>query len=463
MDLFWIIVGFITAVSLLVTVHEFGHFWVARKLGFKVLRFSVGFGKPLFKIVGRDPDRTEYVIAYIPLGGYVRMLDERDGTVPVADLPRAFGRRPHWQRIAVLLAGPAANILFAVIVLWGMYWSEGVDIVRPVVEQVSVSSPAAQAGLRPQDEILSIDGTRTPDKGDVLLGLLDAMSDDGEAVFHVRGRDGRERNVTLAIPDPDLRLQLTEPDVMFLGLGFHFWQPRLPAAIGGVIPEGAAANAGLQAGDEIVAIDDSPIRSWDEFTDYVNARPAQTLIFTIRRDGNTLQKPVVTSRDTVVGRTIGRIRVEPVTSGQQVEIPEELRSHMDLGPMAALNYSVFKSWQMTVAQGKFFVRMLQKKVSSKNVSGILSIAKYSGDAVRAGPFSFLMLLVLLSLSLGFLNLLPIPILDGGNIVFQLIEWAKGAPLSDRTYFVGQQAGLLLLVLLMGLALFNDLSGMLARS
>jgi len=463
MEGFWWIVGFIPAVSLLVTVHEFGHFWVARKLGFKVLRFSVGFGKPLLKYIGRDPDRTEYVIAYIPLGGYVRMLDERESKVSVADLPRAFGRRPPWQRIAVLLAGPAANILFAIVVLWAMFWSQGVNIVRPVVDQVSVNSPATQAGLRPQDEILAIDGTRTQDKGDVLLGLLDAMSTDGEAVMRVRGRDGRERDVTLAIPDPALRLQLTEPDVMFLGLGFRFWQQRLPAVIGAVLPEGAAASAGLQAGDAIVAIDDSPIRSFDEFTDYVNARPAQTLIFTIRRDGNTLQKPVVTSRDEVVGRIIGRIRVEPVTPTQLEEIPEELRSHLDLGPLAALNYSVAKSWQMTVAQAKFFVRMLDKKVSSKNVSGILSIAKYSGDAVRAGLFSYLMLLVLLSLSLGFLNLLPIPILDGGNIVFQLIEWAKGSPLSDRTIFVGQWAGISLLVMLMGLALFNDLTGLLARS
>ena len=462
MDFVWSVVGFILAVSLLVTVHEFGHFWVARKLGFKVLRFSVGFGKPLFKIVGSAPDHTEYVVAAIPLGGYVRMLDERDGSVvSAADLPRAFGRRPPWQRILVLLAGPAINILFAVLVLWVMFWIHGIDSIRPVVEQVSVDSPAAAAGLRPKDEILAIDGTHTQDRGDVLLGLIDAMSDDGEAVLTVRRANGSERAASLlAVPDPALRHQLTEPDLMLLGLGFRFWLPRLPATIGNVIPEGPAARAGLQTGDEIIAIDNSPIRSFDELTDYVNARPAQKLNFTLRRNGNTIQKPVVTSRDELVGRIIGRIRVEPVLSKTEaaVSIPAELKTRVELGPIDALGLSVAKSWQMTAAQAKFFVRMLTGQISSKNISGFISIAKFSGDAVQSGPGDFLMFLVLLSLSLGFLNLLPIPILDGGQIVFQVAEWAKGGPLSDRTYMVGQQAGLLLLVLLMGVALFNDLSG-----
>src|SRR6185436_4371478 len=197
MEVVWSIVGFVLAVSLLVTVHEFGHFWVARKLGFKVLRFSVGFGKPILKWIGRDPDRTEYVIASIPLGGYVRMLDERDGSVAVADLPRAFGRRPPWQRILVLLAGPAANILFAILVLWVMFWVNGIEGYRPVVDKIYVNSPAATAGLRPRDEILAIDGDDVRDTGEVMLGLLDAMSDDGEAVMTVRGGDGRERDLTI--------------------------------------------------------------------------------------------------------------------------------------------------------------------------------------------------------------------------------------------------------------------------
>jgi regulator of sigma E protease len=448
---------FIVAVSLLVTVHEFGHFWVARKLGFKVLRFSVGFGKPLLKKIGPAPDHTEYVIAAVPLGGYVRMLDERDGAVPSADLPRAFTRRPPWQRILVLLAGPAANILFAVIVLWAMFWANGIVHVRALVDKVITQSPAAAAGLRVGDEIQEIDGARILDQGDASFALLDAMSDDGVAVLGVRGKDGQQREITLNIPDPEQRHKLTEPDQLYLGLGFHFWYPRLPAIVGVVLPESPAERAGLAAGDLIVAVDDTPIRSFNELADYVNARPAQTMTLTVRRDGSQLLKRATTTREVVQGRVIGRLRFEPPRN-VEVTIPEEMKSHTELGAVGALNYSVGKAWQMTVAQAKFFVRMITGSVSTKNISGFISIAKYSGDAAHAGPENFLMLLVLLSLSLGFLNLLPIPILDGGQIVFQLAEWAKGGPLSDRIYMVGQQAGLLLLVLLMGFALFNDLSG-----
>jgi len=205
MEFGWSALWFIVAVSLLVTVHEFGHFWVARKLGFKVLRFSVGFGKPLLKRVGGAPDHTEYVIAAVPLGGYVRMLDERDGAVPTADLPRAFTRRPPWQRILVLLAGPAANILFAVIVLWAMFWVNGIVHVRALVDKVTTHSPAATAGLRVGDEIREIDGARILDQGDASFALLDAMSDDGVAVIGVRGKDRQEREVTLNIPDLEQR------------------------------------------------------------------------------------------------------------------------------------------------------------------------------------------------------------------------------------------------------------------
>jgi regulator of sigma E protease len=457
MEFGWSALWFIVAVSLLVTVHEYGHFWVARKLGFKVLRFSVGFGKPLLKRVGPAPDHTEYVIASVPLGGYVRMLDERDGTVAPEDLPRAFTRRPPWQRILVLLAGPAANILFAIIVLWLLFWMSGIVHVRALVDKVIANSPAATAGLRAGDEILEIDGTRIFDQGDASFALLDAVSDDGEAVISVRGKDGGERNVTLDIPDPAQRHKLTEPDQLYLGLGFHFWYPRFPAIIGEVMPDGPAARAGLLAGDEIVAIDDTPMRHFTEFVDYVNARPEQTMTLTVRRNGEQMLKRVTTAREVVDGRVIGRLRVAP-PKNIEVTIPDEMKTTTELGPFGALGYSVTKAWQMTVAQAKFFVRMITGQMSTKNISGFIKIAEYTGQAAHGGLQDFLMLLVLLSLSLGFLNLLPIPILDGGQIVFQVAEWAKGGPLSDRTYMVGQQAGLLLLVLLMGVALFNDLSG-----
>jgi regulator of sigma E protease len=243
MQIGWNILWFIIGVSLLVTVHEYGHFWVARKLGFKVLRFSVGFGKPLFKRVGPAPDYTEYVVAAVPLGGYVRMLDERDGDVAPEDLPRAFASKPPWQRILVMLAGPAANLLFAIVVLWIMFWSAGIKFQKPLVGDVLPGSPAAAAGLRSGDEFLTIGGETIRDHGDVVLSLLDMVSDEGSASIGVRGRDGQIRDLTLSVPEPGQRQKLTEPQELFRGLGFYFWRPPSPPRLGEVIEGGPAALA----------------------------------------------------------------------------------------------------------------------------------------------------------------------------------------------------------------------------
>jgi len=448
---FWFIIG----VSLLVTIHEFGHFWVARKLGFKVLRFSVGFGKPLYKKIGAAPDHIEYVIAAIPLGGYVRMLDERDGRVDPADVPRSFGSRPPWQRILVLLAGPAANIIFAVLVLWGMFWVNGITHVKASVDSVVAGSIADHAGLKQGDELRSINGAPILDQFDARLLLLDAVSDDGEASMNVRDRYGADRIVTLVVSDPEIRFELTGKDRLNEGLGFEFWQPRIPPVLGGVGEGGPAEKAGLKAGDEIRSLDGVPVRSFNEFADYINARPQKEVVVGVRRGSEDFTRRITTQSDKVDGRTIGRLMVQaPVVENPY---PPEMRTHTDVGAGAAFTYSVGKAWQMTAAQAKFFVRMIKRQFSTDNMAGFLSIAGYAGDAARAGFGAFLMLLVLLSLSLGFLNLLPIPLLDGGQIVFQIVEWLKGGPLSERTYLVGQQAGLVLLALLMGLALFNDLN------
>jgi len=448
---FWFIIG----VSLLVTIHEFGHFWVARKLGFKVLRFSVGFGKPLYKKIGAAPDHIEYVIAAIPLGGYVRMLDERDGKVDPSDVPRAFGSRPPWQRILVLLAGPAANILFAVLVLWGLFWVSGITHVKASVDNVVVGSIADKAGLKQGDELRSINGEPILDQFDARLLLLDVVSDDGRASIVVRDRRGADRTVTLEVSDPEVRFALTGKDRLNEGLGFDFWQPRLPAVLGGVTEGGPADKAGLRAGDEIRSLDGIPVRNFNEMADYINARPDKEVVVGVRRGAENFTRRLTTVSDKVDGRIIGRLMIQqPVVENPY---PPDMRTHTEVGGVAAFTYSVSKAWQMTVAQAKFFVRMIKRQFSTDSVAGFLSIAGYAGDAARVGFTAFLMLLVLLSLSLGFLNLLPIPLLDGGQIVFQLIEWVKGGPLSERTYLVGQQAGLVLLALLMGLALFNDLN------
>jgi regulator of sigma E protease len=445
-DPFW----FIVAVGLLVTVHEFGHYWVARRLGFKVLRFSVGFGRPLFKWVG-GADRVEYVIAAIPLGGYVKMLDEREGPVATAELARSFTRRPPWQRIAVLLAGPAFNILFAIIALWGIFWFNGINEVRPRVGAVTADSIAAHAGLKSGDEIVSVDGAAVAGERDVVLGLLDAVSSRTQVELGVKGADGAVRTVRLALPDADGRRHLTEPAELFHGLGFEFWLPPLPPLLGSVENDGPAARAGLRAGDRILAIDGVHMNDFHEIADYVNARPNQRLSIDYERNGATQQVAVQVGSEEINGKRIGRIHVT------QPKYPDSLFVHTDLSPIAALGHGAAEAWTLSVFQARLFGRMVLGKVSLKNLSGPLSIAQYAGDSAQAGAASFLSTLILLSLSLGFLNLLPIPILDGGQIVFQLAEWFKGSPLSERTQVFGQQVGIALLIVLMGVALYNDIA------
>ena len=453
MNFAWYLLWFVVAVSLLVTVHEFGHFWVARRLGFKVLRFSVGFGRPLYKKVA-GADRTEYVLAAIPLGGYVKLLDEREGPVPPEDLARSFTRKPPWQRIVVLLAGPGFNILFAVLVLWGMFWANGETEIRPLVGDVVQGSVAARAGLRSGDEIIAINGSAVAGQRDVVFDLLDAMSGSGEAVLALRARGGESRTATLAVADSSERRRLTEPAELFKGLGFEFWEPTVPAVLGRVLPDGPAARAGLKPGDEITAINGDPVRNFHDVIARVAGRPGEAIVVHYRRGGAQFDSRVIVASEHVDGRSVGRIRV---TTAATVKLPDSLLIHTDLSVFAALGRAASEADNMTLLQARLFWRMLIGQVSLKNLSGPLSIAEYAGDSAQAGVAPFLGFLVLISLSLGFLNLLPVPILDGGQIVFQLVEWLKGTPLSERAQALGQQVGIALLVLLMGVALFNDIA------
>ncbi|MBS0422131.1 MAG: RIP metalloprotease RseP [Proteobacteria bacterium] len=450
MNLAWYALWFIVAVSLLVTVHEFGHYWVARRLGFKVLRFSVGFGRPLFSRTA-GPDQTEYVVAAIPLGGYVKMLDEREGPVAREDLARSFTRRPPWQRIAVLLAGPAFNIAFAILVLWGMFWVSGITEFKPVVGDVLKDSIAAHGGLRSGDEILTINGAAVVGQRDVMFDLLDAVSSRGIANLTVRGKDGVTRAANLNVPDRAERVRLTEPAALLQGLGFEFWLPPLPAVLGKVLAGGPAEKAGLQSGDRITAINGESVAQFRDIVSRVSAHPGETLTFDYERGGtsHTVKIPVASERDG--GKLIGRIQAGPPKP------PDELVMQIELSPGAALGRAAEEAWNMTALQGRLFWRMVLGQFSMKNLNGPLSIAEYAGDSAEAGVASFMSFLVLISLSLGFLNLLPIPILDGGQIVFQLVEWLKGSPLSERAQAFGQQVGIALLILLMGVALFNDIA------
>ena len=453
MSLVWYVLWFVIAVGVLVTVHEFGHFWVARRLGFKVLRFSVGFGRPLLKRVA-GADRIEYVVAAVPLGGYVKLLDEREGPVAPHELARSFTRRPPWQRIVVLLAGPAFNILFAVLVLWGMLWVNGITEIRPLIGEVTAGSVAAAAGLRSGDEIRALNGTAVAGERDVVFGLLDAMSSRGEADLTVHGSSGEMRSARLSVPDAEQRRRLTEPAELFRGLGFQFWTPPLPAVLGQVIPDGPAARAGLRAGDVVEAIDGTPVHDFREIVALISAHPGERVTIDYSRGGAPHRVQLEVQSEQVGGKRLGRIHVmQPKGTGY----PESMLRHTDLGPGVALVRAAGEAWTMTVLQARLFWRMLLGRVSLKNLSGPLSIAEFAGDSAEAGVAPFLGFLVLISLSLGFLNLLPIPILDGGQIVFQLVEWLKGSPLSDRAQALGQQLGIALLIVLMGVALYNDIA------
>lgn len=453
MTLLWSVLGFVVAVSLLVAVHEYGHFWAARKLGFKVLRFSVGFGPTLWRRVA-GADRTEYVLAALPLGGYVKLLDEREGPVDAAEVSRAFTRRPPWQRILVLLAGPGFNFAFAILLLWGMLWIVGSPDVRAVVGGVAAGSPAARAGLRADDEIIRLDDALVQGRGDVVLGLIDAMSGDGVTRLAVRSASGAERELELRVDNLAERRALTEPSALMRGVGLRFWSQPVPARIGRVLPAGPAEQAGLQVGDLITAIDGEPVGDFVAMGEALAARPNREVAIRYERGGVLATTTVRTSADLVDGREVGRIRIETLPSAP---LPDSMIVHRHFGPVQAFGESLQRTWDMTVLQAKMFARMIIGQVSLKNLSGPITIAEYAGDSARSGLTGFVGFLVLISLSLGFLNLLPIPMLDGGQIIYQSIEWIKGSPLSERVQAAGQSVGIALLFLLMGVALFNDLA------
>jgi regulator of sigma E protease len=387
------------------------------------------------------------------LGGYVKMLDEREGPVPSADLARSFTRKPPWQRILVLLAGPAFNILFAIVVLWGMFWWEGASETKPIVGDVVLGSVAAKAGLRSGDEIQAVNGAVVVGQRDVVFDLLDAMSSGGVARLSV-SRNGSLRDATLEVPDSAQRVKLTEPSELFRGLGFEFWLPPAPAVLGNVIPQGPADHAGLKSGDRVIAIQGTAVKDFRDIVTQIGSRPGETVEITYRRGGSDhIVTVAVASEQGEDGKRVGRIKVmqPPVT------LPDSILLHTDFTLWGALERASSEAWNMTVMQGRLVGRMVTGHVSVKNLSGPLSIAEYAGESAEAGAESFLEFLVLISLSLGFLNMLPIPILDGGQIVFQAVEWLKGSPLSERAQAFGQQVGIALLILLMGVALFNDIA------
>jgi regulator of sigma E protease len=448
------VVAFIVAIGVLVAVHEFGHYWVARRLGFKVLRFSLGFGRPLAKRVSRDADQVEYVIAAVPLGGYVRLLDERDGPVPPGEEHRAFNRRPPLARIAVLLAGPAANVLFAILAYWILFM-QGIPGLKPVVGDVTPGSIAARADLRPLDEIAGVAGEPTPTRQAAVLAILEGVVATGEVPVEVRGEGGAQRRLTIRVPESERRA-LTEPGTLLTGLGFGFWYPPQPVVVGELTEGFPAETAGLEVGDRVVEMDGAPVDDYLKFVEQIRGRAGMPMVLVVLRGSERLEFEVVPKAVEEDGRTIGKIGLGAAL-GDAGGFPESMRTVERHGPLAAIAPAVRETWDKSALTVRFLWRMLTGDVSTKNISGPINIAQYAGLTATEGFTYYLGFLALVSISLAILNLMPVPVLDGGQVLFQVAEMAKGSPLSMRAQLLGQKVGIAMLVALMGFAFYNDIT------
>lgn len=443
------LVAFLVAVSILVVFHEFGHFSVARLLGVKVLRFSVGFGKPLLRWRPR-PHGTEFVIAPLPFGGYVKMLDEREGEVPPAERPRAFNRQSIWKRAAILVAGPAFNILFALLVYWIVFMA-GVPGVKPVVGSVAPGTPAARAGVTARATIERVNGTATPTWQAARLAMLDAVMLDKPVTLRLVARDGSVHKRTLYHAR---RENLTGPGELLPGLGLTVWRPPIAPVIGSVEAHSPAARAGLFAGDRVLAVEGREVKRWGGLVGVIQAHPGDRLQFKVKRGGEIRKVSAVLGAHTVHGKTRGFLGV---TAKIPVDYAQELRASYRLGPLSALIEGAARTGMLTSMTGVMLYRMVSGEASLSNLAGPVGIAHAAGVSAQTGIVSYLLFLAVISISLGILNLLPIPILDGGQLLFLGIEAIRRRPLSERAQAIGQRLGLGLLAILIGFAVFNDLA------
>lgn len=454
LDVITSIAAFIVAIGVLVSVHEFGHYWVARRLGFKVLRYSIGFGKPLWLRTGRDPDRIEYALGAIPLGGYVRLLDERDGPPPPGDAHRAFNRRPPLARIAVLLAGPGANFVFAILAYWILFM-QGMPGLKPVIGEVAPDSHAARADLRPDDEVIRVGDHPTGTRQSAVLGILERVVEEGRVPLEVRGADGSTRTLEIVVPESERRA-LTEPGTLLRGLGMSFWYPPQPVVIAELTEGEPAARSGLALGDRVVAVDGIAVDDYPRFVALIRERAKQPTRLTALRDGQRLDFELVPRAVVEDGQRVGKIGLGAAL-GQAGGFPDSMLAVERYGPIGAIAPAVRETWQKSALTVRFLWRMVTGHVSTKNISGPINIAQYAGLTATEGFIYYLGFLALVSISLGVLNLLPVPVLDGGQILFQLVEMAKGTPLSAEAQIIGQKLGIAMLVALMGFAFYNDIT------
>ena len=447
MSALYMIVGTLVALGVLVTFHEFGHFWVARRCGIRVLRFSVGFGTPLLR--WHDRQGTEFVIAAIPLGGYVKMLDEREGDVPPEQLEQAFNRKSVQQRIAVVAAGPLANFILALLFFWVIAMLGGQQV-RPVIGAVEPDSLAAEAGLQAGQEIVAVNDKPTSGWAAVNLQLVRRLGESGTLTVDVR-EPGSTLDSQRQIVLNDWLKGVAEPDPIG-SLGIRPWRPTLAPVLAQLDPKGPAAAAGLQVGDHLLALDGQALDDWQQLVDRLRGMPNRAVVLLVEREGQRLEVPV-----TLAARGEEEARIGYLGAGVQgVEWPPEMLREVRFGPLEAVGEGFRRTWTMSLLTLDSLKKMLFGELSVKNLSGPITIAKVAGASAESGLGDFLNFLAYLSISLGVLNLLPIPVLDGGHLLFYLIEWVRGRPLSERVQGWGVQIGISLVVGVMLLALVNDL-------
>ncbi|MGL9719310.1 sigma E protease regulator RseP [Symbiopectobacterium sp.] len=447
MNVLWSLAAFVVALGVLITVHEFGHFWVARRCGVKVERFSVGFGKALWR--WRDRRGTEFVIALIPLGGYVKMLDERVDTVSPEQHHLSFNRKTVWQRAAIVSAGPIANFLFAIAAYW-LVFIIGVPGVRPVVGEIVPNSIAAMAQMSPGMELKAVDGIETPDWDTARLTLIGKIGDN-EVTLDVAplGSSSVVRK-TLDLRDWQFNPERQDPAA---SLGMVPRMPQIDAVLTQVQDGSAAQKAGLQVGDRIVKVDGQPLTRWSQFASTVRDKPDADIALDIERNGETRSLILTPDSKTTSGRLEGFAGVVP----KVIPLPEEYRTVRQYGPFSAIYQAADKTWQLMRLTVSMLGKLITGDVKLNNLSGPISIAQGAGMSADYGLIYYLMFLALISVNLGIINLFPLPVLDGGHLLFLLVEKLKGRPVSERVQDFCYRIGTVVLMLLMGLALFNDFS------